>query len=176
MIGLPALTPSAVGEHARALLAAAEEFDERRLAGEQEWLWDSLAGPVLDGIGIQARPGTTDVWPRVWWCPSGLLGALPIPAAGHHETRRDPLTVCDRAVSSSTPTLRALMRSRARASPGEEPAQVSHCADLVVVAMPQTPASSDLPGAAAELALLGSCSASESRSSSALTGLLRTTP
>lgn len=156
VIGLPALTPSAVGEHARALLAAAEEFDERRLAGEQEWLWDSLAGPVLDGIGIQAPPGTTDVWPRVWWCPSGLLGALPIPAAGHHETRRDPvpLTVCDRAVSSSTPTLRALMRSRARASPGEEPAQISHCADLVVVAMPQTPASSDLPGAAAELALL----------------------
>jgi CHAT domain-containing protein len=73
-------------------------------------------------------------------------------AAGHHETRADavPRTVPDRVVSSSTPTIRALIHAR-RPRPGQAP---DSAAAPLVVAMPRTPGAADLPGAALEASLL----------------------
>jgi CHAT domain-containing protein len=116
------------------------------------WLWDAVAGPVLDRLGICGPPRDGEPWPRLWWCPSGLLSLLPLHAAGHHDTVSDaaPRTVLDRVVCSTTPTLRALAHSR-RGADSPRP-----CANrAVVVAMPKTPGSNaDLPGAAAEAALI----------------------
>ncbi|WP_158845438.1 CHAT domain-containing protein [Saccharothrix deserti] len=71
-----------------------------------ERCWSAIAEPVLD------RLVNVD---RLWWCPVGVLGALPLHAAGRH-TARDGSTVFDRVVSSYTPSVRALAWSRAAAA------------------------------------------------------------
>ncbi|WP_411080948.1 CHAT domain-containing protein [Streptomyces sp. cmx-18-6] len=79
-----------------------------------EWLWDSAAQPVLDALGFRHSLTDEDEWPRMWWVPGGILGLLPIHAAGYHT---DPLgnparrSVIDRVVSGYAPTVRALLHS-----------------------------------------------------------------
>jgi CHAT domain-containing protein len=88
---------------------------------------------------------------------SGLLSFLPLHAAGHHDTwqRAVPLTVIDRAVSSYTPTIRALGHARrSHLSDAGPTGDGGSGQRMVVVAMPRTPSASDLPGAQAEAASL----------------------
>jgi CHAT domain/Tetratricopeptide repeat len=129
---------------------------EQRLADTLGWLWDALAGPVLDRLGITGPPRDGRPWPRLWWCVSGLLSFLPVHAAGHHRTRADaaPATVIDRVISSYTPTIRALAYARRPSSDVAEDAGHRPGAGhrVVAVAMPCTPGASDLPGAQAEAA------------------------
>jgi len=33
-----------------------------------EWLWNTIAGPVLNALGFTQPPG--DSWPHVWWIPT----------------------------------------------------------------------------------------------------------
>lgn len=162
-IRLDDLTPDRIAVQVTGFLAAvgsnsATQAAERSLTGVLGWLWNAIAEPVLDRLGISGPPQAEQPWPRLWWCVPGLLSFLPLHAAGHHQTRFDvnPATVADRAVSSYTPTIRALAYSRR-----VNPAAASHGLDraaainqLVVVAMPQTPGASDLPGAGAEADLL----------------------
>ncbi|PSL53302.1 CHAT domain-containing protein [Saccharothrix carnea] len=82
------------------------------------WTWIAIAEPVLD------RLGEVD---RLWWCPVGVVGALPLHAAGLG--RGSGRSVLDRAVTSYTPTIRALARSR---TTPEAPA-----GSLLVVAAPE---------------------------------------
>jgi hypothetical protein len=126
---------------------AAQEMSvtERRAAIQSideilAWLWDVVAAPILDHLGLPAPapdggrlPGATcdpaDVnevpWPRMWWCPTGLLTLLPLHAAGRHRLAtgsdqahtgpgRRAESVPDRVVCSYTPTLRALAEARIR--------------------------------------------------------------
>ncbi|HEX6340345.1 CHAT domain-containing protein [Umezawaea sp.] len=99
-----------------------------------EWLWDTVAGPVLDRLGLT---GGTDPPPRLWWAPVGLLGLLPLHAAGHLRTGGP--AVLDRVVSSVTPTVRALGHARSRCRGTGEPR-------LLVVAVPEAEDAEDLPG------------------------------
>lgn len=105
------------------------------------WLWDVLAEPVLDALGLAERLVADRPWPRLWWSPTGPLNFLPLHAAGHHETAG--ASVLDRAVSSYTPTLRALLHSRSRRSP---PWQRT----ALAVAMPETPGHAALPATVRE--------------------------
>ncbi|MGW8778409.1 CHAT domain-containing protein [Streptomyces sp. NPDC055796] len=113
------------------------------LADVLEWLWDAAAGPVLEALGHKGPPPpeADGELPRVWWAPGGLLGLLPLHAAGHHtDARDDPSrrTVMDRVVSSYTPTVRALRHARERGRPpgaGEAPG----AGRALIVAMPTTP-------------------------------------
>jgi tetratricopeptide (TPR) repeat protein len=120
---------------------------ESRLREILAWLWDTIAKPVLDHLGLGRRAGQ---WPRLWWCPTGRLALLPL----HCAQRYDPalLTddgVMDRVAASYTPTLRALVSGRIRLSPDT-------AADgLLAVAMAQTPGKPSLPGTAAELKAVG---------------------
>jgi CHAT domain-containing protein len=102
------------------------------------WMWDAVAGPVLDRLGYAAAPADGSAWPRVWWCPIGILAYLPWHAAGHHDDR--PRTVMDRVISSYASTLRGMAYSRAQRP---EPAGG---AVLVVVAS-DAPDAPPLPGA-----------------------------
>ncbi|MGW0923105.1 CHAT domain-containing protein [Streptomyces sp. NPDC002755] len=82
------------------------------------WQWDHVAEPVLERIGVtrSRRPDEPGEWPRIWWCPTGATAFLPWHASGHHhgvmERASAPNTVMDRAVSSWTPTIRALAHAR----------------------------------------------------------------
>ncbi|MFF3957117.1 CHAT domain-containing protein [Streptomyces sp. NPDC001890] len=117
------------------------------------WLWDSIVEPILARLGHAAHPRsgrTAAAPPRLWWCPVGLLSMLPLHAAGHHPrhgsaTGSGGVWTADLVVSSYTPTLAALSRSRVRRS---EPAVRRHLA----IALPETPGLPALPAVADELA------------------------
>ena len=127
--------------------AVGTEATEADLGRILRWLWDAVARPVLSQLENHGG-----IPPRIWWCPSGLFAFLPLHAAGYHHTAGDrhPRTVIDHAVSSYTPTLRALHHARrSRARPGPP--------SVLVATMPTTPGASDLPGAGLEAMLIESC-------------------
>ncbi|MFE5946450.1 CHAT domain-containing protein [Streptomyces sp. NPDC056480] len=115
--------------------AAEDEID-----GHLGWLWDTIAAPVLDALGITGTPAGERP-PRVWWIPTGPLAFLPLHAAGHHREAAGR-TVLDRTVPSYAPTVRALAAGRRRA-PAPPPS-------FLVVAVPEAPGARPLPGAAGE--------------------------
>jgi hypothetical protein len=94
-------------------LADAEFYAEMALRVVLRWLWTAIAEPVLEKLGFDRTPADGEVWPRLWWCPTGLLTLLPLHAAGDHEADGPHRpTVLDRVVSSYTPTLRILAEAR----------------------------------------------------------------
>lgn len=116
------------------------------------WLWDTTTGPVLQALGYDHQPAAGERWPRVWWAPGGLLGLLPIHAAGYHQGapgERDRPAVMDRVISSYTPTVRALRYSRQQARAADDSAG----SRSLIVAMPTTPGlpGGALPGVQAEV-------------------------
>ncbi|MFF7736518.1 CHAT domain-containing protein [Streptomyces sp. NPDC007984] len=125
----------------------AQEHAQSELHEMLEWLWDAVAAPVLDRLGID---GTEDrPRPRVWWCPVGFLASLPLHAAGLHRSvppaGRRRATLFDRTVSSTTSTLRVLAQARARPAASPD-------AGTLVVALPQTPGAEPLGHAEGEAA------------------------
>lgn len=122
------------------------------------WMWDVIAEPVLRALGHVSRPDDEDAWPRVRWCPTGMLAHLPIHAAGHHtdisaeladrpDRSANPRTVLDRVVSSYVPGLRALAHT------GSGHGLPTDRSALIVTA-PAAPGVPRLHGAAAETAIL----------------------
>ncbi len=122
---------------------------QRSVADTLEWLWDVVAEPVLTKLGYLHTPATGTAWPHLWWAPGGLLGTLPVHAAGYHRpgpAQAPGRTVMDRVISSYTPTVRTLVYARERSAgsaTGPLPA--------LVVAMPVTPGLPPLRFAAREV-------------------------
>ena len=101
-------------------LRSARGAAEATLRELNEWLWDTVAEPVLTSLGFMSDPGPDEPWPRLWWCPTGPLTLLPLHSAGHHQdlaTAGSRRTVLDRVISSYTPTLRALVEARSGGAP-----------------------------------------------------------
>ncbi|KAI1749279.1 hypothetical protein F4782DRAFT_310489 [Xylaria castorea] len=99
------------------LLFSRSDIEERIKQGHLqspkalEWLWDAIASPILDVLGIIAPPIDGN-WPHIWWIPTGALGRVPLHAAGYHGRSSD--TVLDRAISSYSSSIRAILRGRQR--------------------------------------------------------------
>jgi hypothetical protein len=163
VVNLSGLTLDAAIAHANQLLKAlARAASPKRPFPEREqdrhavldilrWLWDVVAEPVLTALGHTSKPATGDIWPRVWWCPTGPLTVLPLHAAGHHPrlrttSARSADCVLDRVISSYTPTLSALARTRQP----RLPAPLRHLG----VGMPTTPGGPPLPAVPAEMEVL----------------------
>ena len=139
----------AVQEAERALRAA-DAATDAMLMDVLDWQWQTIAEPVLTTLGFHDTPADDDVWPHLWWCPTGPLTLLPLHAAGHHDkTPGTPRTVIDRVVSSYTPTVRALLEAR---RPLDQ--QLTEASKLLVVALTDTPGEPLLPAVADELHLL----------------------
>ncbi|WP_351233327.1 CHAT domain-containing tetratricopeptide repeat protein [Streptomyces sp. NPDC002133] len=126
---------------------------QARLRTILEWLWDTTVEPVLSALGHNGLP-LGDDWPRVWWSPGGLLGLLPIHAAGYHTepSGQEPRTVMDRVVSSYTPTIRALRHARQRAR--VQPTPRDRAMIIAMSATPGLPDQGRLPNVSAEAAML----------------------
>lgn len=134
-----------------------------RVAAQEElrsilaWTWNVITGPVLAELGFTTTP-TAEQWPRLWWCPVGLLAYLPLHAAGHHgdltgtdlAQHTNPRTVLDRVISSYTPTLRGLAYSRASIAGQEAAPETINSGETVIVAVPEAPGVRPLPGVSAE--------------------------
>jgi hypothetical protein len=114
--------------------AGEREAAQRRLSETLGWLWDAAAGPVLEALGYLDGPAPPQEWPRIWWAPGGVMGLLPIHAAGHHDDAGNPhgRAVMDRVVSSFTPTISALRHAR-------RPGTAAGAHSALIVAMPTTP-------------------------------------
>ncbi|KOX20108.1 hypothetical protein ADK67_31820 [Saccharothrix sp. NRRL B-16348] len=112
----------------------------KTFAAQLSRLYDAVAGPALDAAGIPSH-GTADDLPRVWWCPTGVLGLLPVHLAGTHTGTGN--AVIDRVVSSYTPTVRELLAR------GESQVDVSWD-DVLVVNPPHLEGTAELEGAGAE--------------------------
>ncbi|WP_416981882.1 CHAT domain-containing protein [Streptomyces sp. T028] len=140
---LPGLTTAETEAHARRLVTAwnlvrlqpssaeGHEALSECLDDLLPWLWERLAGPVLDTLHMPVPAG--GALPRLWWSPCGPLAVLPLHAAGTPTAGR---SVPDRVVSSYTPTVETLLRLR-RARRGR-PATESPA--LLPVAVPGEPA------------------------------------
>ncbi|WP_371642610.1 CHAT domain-containing protein [Streptomyces mirabilis] len=132
-------------QKATSALVEAETAMESVLTSTLEWLWETIGLPVAEACGLQAPLPESKVWPRMWWCPTGLLTLLPLHAAGFH--REPGRSLMDRAVVSYTPSLRALTESR-RWKRSTAPRDMLH------VALHTTPGLSDLPHVRRERDLL----------------------
>lgn len=134
-VPLPGLTEETLHSHAGEFLVATEVLGRTRassgsiaaalahrdsVADVLEWLWDTVAQPVLAALAepapVGALPGTGA---RLWWCPTGSLAFLPLHAAGRYRlaqgTGPDRTSVLELVTSSYTPTLRSLLGSERRA-------------------------------------------------------------
>jgi tetratricopeptide (TPR) repeat protein len=108
-----------------------------------EWLWNTVAGPVLWELGFR-EPPVGDKWPHVWWIPTGLLSLLPLHAAGYHRSTSFE-TVADRVVSSYSPSINALLYARKQSISLYRPK------DILLVSMEMTPGCSPLGKAKEEI-------------------------
>lgn len=152
---LAAYARIAQGEEAEDAAATGSPDPDQILSEVLEWLWDTMAEPVLAALGIRDAPAPGQPWPRIWWCPTGLLTLLPLHAAGYHASPpgRDtaPRTVLDRVISSYTPTLGALAdASRADADADAD----ADDGTLLFVGVPERPGMPLLPGASDDRELL----------------------
>ncbi|CAG8428350.1 unnamed protein product [Penicillium salamii] len=130
---LPHLHTADIQDH-EASLARPEALDAQLL----EWLWDTIANPVLGALGLTRTPDTC--WPRIWWILTGPLAKFPIHAAGYHYYRSE--TVLDRAISSYSSSVRALLQSRQKRS---TLVVERGSGKAVLVGMEKTPGLTDLP-------------------------------
>jgi hypothetical protein len=152
---------------AKQSLQAADASCEDTLRDLTGWMWDEIAAPVLQVLGVTGSPVQGQPLPRLWLCPTGLLSLLPLHAAGHHDSARaaDQDSLMDRAVTSYTPTLRALMEARDRkdvrssaagppSAAGRVGAEASRYRRMLVVALARTPGEMPLPNVSRELGLV----------------------
>ncbi|MFF8605234.1 CHAT domain-containing protein [Streptomyces sp. NPDC015346] len=120
-------------EAAEALVIRAEMRRAQTAARMLDWLWESVARPVLDALPELAAEGGE--LPRLWWCPTGLATYLPLHAAG---ARRGGVreSVPGRVVPSYAPTLTSLLHAR---RPVREPAGREDRLLLLTVPEPDLP-------------------------------------
>lgn len=86
-----------------------EKMREKQLIPVFRRLWDAVLAPVVEVLLTIVPKGS-----RVWWCPTSKLTSLPIHAAGPY--RKGASNMPNVYVSSYTPTLSALIRSRRQTS------------------------------------------------------------
>ncbi|KAG7424334.1 hypothetical protein Forpi1262_v014530 [Fusarium oxysporum f. sp. raphani] len=96
------------------------------------WLWKSCVKQVLDRLhGLHTSAGCDPF--RVWWVGSGLASTMPFHAAGIHDISTTE-TAYHKAVSSYTPSIKALARARK-----QDKDLKRTTGSLLVVTMPTTP-------------------------------------
>ncbi|KAK6533638.1 hypothetical protein TWF694_002573 [Orbilia ellipsospora] len=87
--------------------------DEEDMWEILEWLWDTVANPILDALGFKTTPASGVPWPQIWWIPTGPLSHFPLHAAGMH-LEDTGNTVLDRVVSSYSLSIKGLIHIRQR--------------------------------------------------------------
>jgi CHAT domain len=108
------------------------------------WLWEAIAEPVLGRLGIVRPPHAGEAWPRIWWCPTGVLTGLPLHAAGTDGAPGS--SVIDLVVSSYTVSLTALWQAPAP--------RRSSARSILVVSNDEVPGLPALPGIPREISSL----------------------
>ncbi|MFI6810064.1 CHAT domain-containing protein [Streptomyces luteogriseus] len=156
VVPLPEWTSPQVAQRAFRLMAALADTSStsslsarlragRLLDEALDWLWNTLAVPVLDALDLPLVSAPAVPLPRLWWCPVGVSAFLPLHAAGASTPEGAAASLPDRVVSSYTSTLRALTHSRSARRP------VGYAGPMLVAAVPATPGMRALEHAEREL-------------------------
>ena len=119
-----------------------EQKDDNTFRDFLARLWSDCVRLVLDELGF-SKPSINLELPRIWWIGTGLAGSLPFHAAGDHSASSVENTL-SYAISSYTPTIKALRHSREKARIEFDKHSV------LLVTMPKTPGRDDLPGVESE--------------------------
>ena len=113
-------------------------------------LLHECVGPVLDDLHYYVQP-SADNLPRVWWMGTGLASTFPFHSAGDISAGLSE-SACYRAISSYTPTIKALQYAQGRASTTTSIPSARNPWRVVIVTMPETPHANPLPGTSLEKA------------------------
>ncbi|KAJ6150943.1 hypothetical protein N7470_007537 [Penicillium chermesinum] len=130
------------------LPAATERMDKLL-----EWLWDSVAEPIFQHIGLTGQQHPGEDLPRTWWITTGKFGMLPLHAAG--SSNKGPgHSVFDRTIPSYINSLRALAYVRSRRRSGQQENRARSHTRSLLVSMETTPSmgeNANLPSAGREV-------------------------
>ncbi|KAJ7608617.1 CHAT domain-containing protein [Mycena polygramma] len=106
----PADTPR-LGRKTERLQLFSEEAEKPRtpetVARLLRAIWAVIVEPIVKKLRVSRVPEMS----RIWWCPTGMLGVLPLHAAGEYAGSAKNLP--DIYISSYTPTISALITARA---------------------------------------------------------------
>ncbi|EGN98391.1 hypothetical protein SERLA73DRAFT_161185 [Serpula lacrymans var. lacrymans S7.3] len=94
-----------------------EKTREKKLTFLLRTLWDNIVEPIV--LALKSVGDIVPIGSRIWWCPTSKLTSLPLHAAGPY--RKGEKNLSQLFISSYTPTLSALIRSRRKStivSPG----------------------------------------------------------
>ncbi|KAG8986386.1 hypothetical protein FRB94_003437 [Tulasnella sp. JGI-2019a] len=145
-ISLPLATPRVVwnlADQLRGIINQQPPDITVKIAGVLRQLWHIIVEDVTrklqDNLKVPKRS-------RVWWCLTSRAWFLPFHAAGPYMPGQRGFA--DRYVSSYTPTLMTLIRSR---EGHKQQAPVTSAPRILVVGMPQTPGEGDLPSVSEEI-------------------------
>ncbi|KAG2413389.1 hypothetical protein HFD88_002578 [Aspergillus terreus] len=135
------------------------------------WLWTTIAHPILHALGLSQPPSANDDWPHIWWIPTGFLTKFALHAAGRYKhvsggsgtggVVTSYESVLDRAMSSYSSSVKAIIHGRRRAAatspsttltPGG--ATTTPQKQALLVAIEHTLGASPLPFAAEEIRTL----------------------
>ncbi|MEH0474092.1 CHAT domain-containing protein [Streptomyces sp. B21-097] len=116
-VGLEKVTARA--ERYRQAYGGTRETQDR-IRLDLDWLWHTTVRPVLVALGLYEygrapddshtrlpRFPSSEILPRLWWCPTGAFAGLPLHLAGGGGE-----STTDHVVSSYTPDIRALLNAR----------------------------------------------------------------
>jgi hypothetical protein len=103
------------------------------------WLWDIAVLPVLKHLGVYSiqKPKPSAELPRIHWVTSGILGLMPLHAAGHHDESSTE-NALSHVVSSYTTTVTSLRQSISKVETGP---WNDHASQLkaITIGMPESP-------------------------------------
>ncbi|KAH6874579.1 CHAT domain-containing protein [Thelonectria olida] len=112
------------------------------------WLWETCVKQILNEIcHSHDTENTENSLPRIWWIGAGLASSMPFHAAGIHSADSTE-NAFSKAVSSYTPSIKALAHAQHRATATE-----SVKGSVLIATMPTTPGNAscpDLPGVVEE--------------------------
>lgn len=114
------------------------------------WLWLKCVQSILLVVHQGQRPRPNNL-PRIWWIGVGVASSLPFHAAGDHSIDSTENTL-SWAISSYTPTIKALAHARRRLSKTSQGQKAKP--QLLMVAMPTTPGEGGLPGVMKETSVV----------------------
>jgi len=96
---------------------------------------------ILIEYDLKVQHSNTNL-PRIWWIGTGLASSMPFHAAGDHSPRSEK-NVFNRAISSYSPSIKALSYSRERLRLGK---RKTHGESMLLATMTTTPGLPTLPG------------------------------
>ncbi|KAH0557190.1 hypothetical protein GP486_005017 [Trichoglossum hirsutum] len=130
-----------------AIIITADAFKQPRSQKQAylqflSWLWHECVRPVLDELHYRGEPSAEDL-PKVWWTGTGLASLFPFHSAGD---------ISVGPTGNATPTLKAHQYAQDRTGTSIPSYLPSRCdpRETLIVTMPKTPGTSNLPGTRAE--------------------------